>query len=83
MPETTVTDTGVLLTIIIIAVSLLCIFSFIFKVIVPFCDDRNYIKMEMQRSYDEGEYRYWKRELKRLYISHIPIIGRLLLKYFR
>ena len=36
---------------------------------------RDYIKMEMQRS-DGDEYYYWKSELKRLYISHIPILGR-------
>lgn len=44
---------------------------------IPFKDERDYIKMEMQRSYEEDEYRYWKRELKHLYLRSIPLIGRL------
>ena len=50
------------------------VFVFYFYVVMPFIEERNYIKMEMQRSDDE-EYYYWKRELKRLYLSQIPIIG--------
>ena len=44
--------------------------------IVPFLEEREYIKMEMQHSFDEGEYHYWKRELKQLYLQAIPLIGR-------
>ncbi len=47
-----------------------------FEIIAPLMEDRARIKMEMYRSYDEEEYRYWKRELKRLYLRHIPLIGR-------
>lgn len=43
---------------------------------IPFKEERDYIKMEMQRSYEEDEYRYWKRELKHLYLRSIPLIGR-------
>ncbi len=45
-------------------------------IIVPLIRARRFIKMEMGRSFNESEYRYWKRELKRLYLRHIPIIGR-------
>ena len=43
---------------------------------IPFKDERDYIKMEMARSYEEDEYRYWRRELKHLYLRSIPLIGR-------
>lgn len=47
-----------------------------FDIIHPLIKEREYLKMEMRRSYNEYEYRYWKRELRRLYLRHIPIIGR-------
>jgi len=50
-------------------------FSFYVNVIVPFLDERKYIKAEMETSEGE-EYKYWKNELKFLYLRHIPIIGR-------
>lgn len=46
---------------------------------IPFKEERDYIKMEMARSYEEEEYRYWRRELKYLYLRSIPIVG----KFFR
>ena len=45
---------------------------------IPFKEERDYIKMEMQRSYEEDEYRYWRRELKYLYLRSIPLIGRFI-----
>jgi len=47
-----------------------------FNFIVPLVKEREYVKMEMRRSYSEDEYRFWKRELRRVYLRHIPIIGR-------
>ena len=44
--------------------------------IIPFKEERAYIKMEMERSYEEEEYRYWRRELKYLYLRSIPLVGR-------
>ena len=41
---------------------------------IPFKEERDYIKMEMERSFEEEEYLYWKRELKMLYISKISIV---------
>ncbi len=77
------TETSFLLIILIIAVLLLCIMAFYINVVIPFYKERNYIRMEMLRSCDHREYQYWKRELKRLYIAHIPILGNLILKYMR
>ena len=54
------------------------IFAFWLNVISPFLKERRYIKMEMKRSSDD-EYRYWKRELKTLWLHSIPFIG----KYFK
>ncbi len=44
------------------------------NIYLPFKDERDYIKMEMERSDDEEEYLYWQRELKMLYMSKIPIV---------
>lgn len=67
-------DTFLIFAFVVIIVFFI-VLAFYFNVIAPFMKARDYIKMEMQRS-DGDEYYYWKRELKRLYISHIPIIGR-------
>lgn len=50
--------------------------AFFVNFYIPFKEDRDYIKMEMERSFDEEEYRYWRRELKYLYLRSIPLIGR-------
>ncbi len=68
-------DNAFLLFIFIVIIGFFILLAYCFNVVMPFIKERNYIKMEMQRS-DDKEYRYWKRELKRLYLSHIPIIGR-------
>ena len=67
-------DTFLIFAFVVIIVFFI-VLVFYFNVIAPFMKARDYIKMEMQRS-DGDEYYYWKSELKRLYISHIPIIGR-------
>ena len=48
------------------------------KAIVRFKETKNYIKMEMKRSPNERIARFWKRELKILYLKSIPIIGRFI-----
>ncbi len=58
----------------------LLIILFIFIVLfinsfISFKKDRDYIKMEMDRSFGEREYLYWKRKLKMLYISKIPVVN--------
>lgn len=64
-----------LLLISIVLIGFIVVLAFYFNVVVPFIKERGYIKMEMQRS-DKREYYYWKKKLKRLYLSYIPIIGR-------
>ncbi len=51
----------------------------IFKVIVPFLQDKRFIEGEMERT-DGETYRYWENELKKLYLSQIPLVGRGLAK---
>lgn len=65
-------ETG-FVTIAVFIIFLLCI-AFFKKPYHLFKEERDYIKMEMERSLSEEEYIYWKRELKILYISKIPII---------
>ena len=48
---------------------------FVFKALIPYLKQRKYIKGEMDRSFSEREYRYWKRKLKRLHLDYIPVIG--------
>lgn len=64
------------LTIIIaIILGLFLFLSFFINFYLPFKGKRDYIIMEIKRSFEEEEYRYWKRELKHLYLSSIPLIG--------
>lgn len=67
----------------IILVCFFAVLALYFKVIKPFSQDRAYIKMEMNRAFDEKEYRYWKRQLKKLYISYIPFVGSKLAKLIK
>lgn len=62
----------------LIPILFLAILALYFNVIKPFSEDKAYIKMEIQRAFDESEYRYWKREMKKLYISYIPILGKII-----
>lgn len=64
-----------LLAIVAVIIGFLLFFAFFINSYLPFKDERDYIKMEMERSFEEEEYLYWKRELKMLYISKIPIAG--------
>lgn len=58
-------------------------FAAYFKTVIkPFIKKRDYIKMELGRS-NEREYRYWKRKLKKLYVQHIPFVGKLIWKLIR
>ena len=65
-----------LLFIIAIIIGVLLIIALFVNFIIPFKEERAYIKMEMARSYEEEEYRYWRRELKYLYLRSIPLVGR-------
>lgn len=69
---------AVLLLLLVIFVPFILIASIynIIMIIRPFLREREYIKMEMKRSFDEDEYRYWKHRLKKLYLRSIPFIGK-------
>lgn len=64
------------IVIIAVIIGLYLIFAFFISFILPFKQKRDYIKMEMERSFEEKEYLYWKRKLKHLYLRSIPLIGR-------
>lgn len=60
----------------LLAIIFLAISVFYLEVIAPIIDEREYIKMKMLNSISKEEYDYWRWELRRVYLRHIPIIGR-------
>ncbi len=48
-------------------------------VIISKASDRRFIKLKIRRSTSRREIKYWKRELRYLYICGIPVLG----KYFQ
>ncbi len=67
-----------IILLIIIATILLCLIGvgIWLSFLEPFMDQRAYIIMEIKRSNSKNEYRYWKKQLKKLYLESIPLIGR-------
>ena len=63
------------LIIILIIIGFFLLLAFFINIFLMFSEERNYIKMEMSRSLDDEEYRYWKKELRLLYLRSIPIVG--------
>ena len=76
-------DTVALLWMVLFPMAVLFILMIYFKVFRPFSERRRYIKMEMMQSDEGAEYNYWKRELKKLYIEHIPILGWFIRRFKR
>jgi len=66
---------NVCITFLIIVVLISLIIVFCSNVIIPFLEERHYIKMELSDSESRSERRYWKKELRKLYLRQIPIIG--------
>ena len=62
------------IVIIAVIIGFFLLFAFFINLYLPFKEERDYIKMEMARSFEEEEYLYWKRKLKMLYIRKIPIV---------
>lgn len=50
------------------------VLSLYVEIFIPFNEERQYIKMEINRSCSKQEYKYWKKEMKKLYLKSIPII---------
>ncbi len=71
--DTLLTDEFLILIIAMIIGSFVVITLFV-NFFIPFKEERDYIKMEMERSFEKEEYLHWKRKLKMLYISKIPIV---------
>ncbi|MBQ4282660.1 MAG: hypothetical protein IJB96_01885 [Lachnospira sp.] len=65
-----------LISIIVVIIGFFLLVAFFVNIYLPFKEERDCIKMEIARSFDEEEYLYWKRELRRLYLSYIPLVGR-------
>ena len=59
-------------------VVIICIIVFLLNVVFPMLAERKYIKNELGRACSDRDYAHWKRILKRLYISCIPIVGKRL-----
>ncbi len=65
---------GICLGIILLGIMII---KFISSVYVPFADKRDYICMEIARSYGNTRI-HWEYELRRLYLRQIPLIGKRL-----
>lgn len=57
----------------------ICFIIYLIHTIISFKTERDYIKMELERSTKEKERKFWQEELKRFYLRKIPIIGELLI----
>jgi len=66
------------ITIVIIAIiiAFFVFLGFFINLYLPLKEDIKYIKIEMERSFEEEEYLFWKRKLINLYLKSIPLIGR-------
>lgn len=67
-------DDEILIVIVAIFIGFLVFMAFYINCYLPFREERDYIKMEMNRSVSENEYRYWKRALIMFYTSKIPLV---------
>lgn len=57
--------------VLVVGIIILCLYI---EHYIPFKNTREYIQMEISRSYTQEEYEFWKNEMKKLYIKSIPII---------
>ena len=71
---------GIVIISIVVAVAVICVFMLCVSVIIPILEERAYLKTEMKRASSSGEYRYRKRQLKKLYWRSIPVVGRIIAK---
>ena len=65
----------IVIGIMIATAGLFLLLAFILNSYIPFKNERERLKIEMESAFDEDEYLYWKRELRKFYIRQIPIIG--------
>ena len=62
-------------TVLVISISIIIWFK-------GFSEDRQYLKMEIERSGSSGK-KYWKLQLKKFYVSQIPFLGPWLCKFIK
>ena len=53
------------------------VLKYISSIYIPFAEERDFLKMELSRSYGSSRLHY-KHELRRLYLAQIPFIGIML-----
>ena len=68
---------------IILILGVLLIIGAYSQIVVPFFKELDYIKSELYRSYNESEYRFWKKRLRVLYIRSIPFVGCMLVRLIK
>ncbi len=68
-------DNGaVILLIVLIAIAFLLTIFKVVQFFIVFNREKRYFKIEMRRASDYDEYRYWRRELRCLYLCLIPFV---------
>lgn len=78
------TETNSLIYLIIAApIALILFFAFYVRIVRPFFEDRHYIVSEMRGACDYDEYKYWRHELTKLYIDHIPFVGHIIVDFMK
>lgn len=70
---------AILILLITIFVVLFVVAAFVVNLWLPFIKQRNYIKMEINRS-DGEEKKYYERQLKLFYASHVPLVRRFIFR---
>ncbi len=67
-------ENGVIPLIIMVFLIVILGAGVLIRFIAPFVASRNYIKMELNRTIGK-EHKFWERELKKLYLYNIPVLG--------
>lgn len=68
----------IIIFVILVPVLMMCIAAYCIGTIKPFIEARAYVKTELQRTLGEPEYKYWRREMSKLYVELIPLLGKFI-----
>ena len=71
--DTNIKGTMFMIYVIVLIIAFIILYSYV-EIFIPFNKERQYIKMEINRSCSKQECNYWKKEMKKLYRKSIPII---------
>ncbi|MDY6313717.1 MAG: hypothetical protein SPL89_00915 [Clostridia bacterium] len=73
------TNSDLIITfVILVPVLMMCITAYCIGTIKPFIETKAYVKTELQRTQGEPEYKYWRREMSKLYVELIPLLGKFI-----